>query len=507
MATFYIAQTALGANNGTTAADARPISWLNDASNWSGGAGTICSTATRDTVEDVVRFVGTISTAFAWPYATGTGAAGIKFAFEPGAKFSAANWPTGAMAWESAAYQKHRVTIDGEGVGIIECVSNGTGLATSVGSVGIYFISANYVTVKNLTIRNLYIRTYGTEEIDGGSGIYASTAGGAFTDFTVEDCVIHDVNIAINAPYTTGSARYTFRRNEAYNINWGIGSGSSNSTATMTAWLGEDNWFHDFECWDEPDGYEAFHHNGIFLFGSNGTNNFTDAIIRRNKFGPNMGTRATSGVYLSSYGMRGSYQVYNNIFFGNTTNGLLTIGTADGSTTYVRNNTFVMNSPTNSAVNVGGSSASTGFTVNLRNNIVTGGSYLSVNYAGTVTVNSDYNLVHGYTQSFPGPVTIGVSSSLGAIPWVSWRGLGNDAHSIIDSDPLLDGYGRPGTGSPALGAGEDLSAHFTNDYDSVTRVAPWDMGAFESAGEVGPSSSTPNPLGNRGTRAFIFAGY
>lgn len=487
---FYVAQTALGLGNGTSAANAYPISWLLNAANWNGAAGTVCATATKDSVEDVVRFVGTISTAFAWPYATSTGLAGIKFAFEPGAKFSAANWPAGAISWESGAYTKHRVTIDGEGVGVIECVGNGTGLATSIGSIGVYFISANYVTIKNLTISNLYIRTYGTEEIDGGSGIYGSTSGGAYTDFTVENCIIHDINIAINAPYAVGSARYTFRDNECYNINWGIGSGSTDASSTMTTWLGEGNWFHDFECWDEPPGYEAFHHNGIFLFGSNGTNNFADAIIRGNMFGPNMGTRATSGVYLSSYGMKGTYRVYNNIFLGSTTNGLLTVGTADGSTTYAQNNTFVMNSGANAAVNVGGSSASTTLTVNLRNNIVSGGSYLSINYSGTVTIDSDYNLVYGYTPGFPGPVTSGVADTLGAVAWATWQAGGDDTHSLIDLNPLLSGAYRPMSGSPPVGAGQNLSGLFTTDYDGVTRTVPWDLGALIAVAT--PSPFTPN---------------
>lgn len=497
MATFYVAQTALGTGDGSTAANAKGMSWLNTAGSWNGATGTtICATATTDSVQDVIRFVGTISTAFAWPSATYAGAAGIKFAFDAGAKFSAATFTNGAMKWESGAYNKHNVTIDGENVGIIECTDAGTALGNQVGSVGIWFVSANNVTIKRLTIRNLYVRTFpSNDQVDGGSGIYGSTSSGAYTGLLVEDCTLHDMNIAVNVPYANGSANYTFRRNECYNVNWGIGCGSTASDSSMTGFLAEDNWFHDFEKWGADIGFEAFHHNGIFCFGSNGTNNFADAIIRRNKFGPNFGERATSGVYLSSYGMIGTYEVYNNLFVGSTSNGLITIGTGNGATTRVMNNTFLCNDAARACINIGGSS-STGMTVYLRNNVCEGGQFIYGNYTDTVTLDSDYNTAGGYSTP---PNVTSWSSNENASPrtWAQWQAMGHDAHSLHNATLLLDADGRPGTGSPALEAGVDLSAYFTTDYDEATRVAPWDIGAYEGEGEAPPATTTPNPLAFR----------
>lgn len=491
MATFYIAQTALGANNGTTAADARPISWLNTASNWNGAAGTVCATATAATVRDKVVWVGQISTPFDWPYATGVGAAGIDFEFDPNARFVAAHWGGGtrgaAIFWESGAYQKNNVTIDFGLNGRIEATDNGTLLGNQQGGVGIYIKAASNVTIKKPRIWNLYVRTSGWHEsqkaTDGRNttGIFLETNTGAATDFIVEDGNIHDCDKGIIANWlSAGCARYTFRRNEIYNVNWGIGSGGYGNGSTLTAFHAHDNRIHDFGCWDRP--YDAsddpFHHNGIFLYGEpmpDGTQpNLLDAIIERNYFGPNFGDRATSGVFLSHYNMRGAYVVRNNVFEGQTSNGLITTGCGNGATVQIHTNTFILSSGVNAAMSLGGSYGA--YAIDSRGNLVVGGALYAGNYVGVLTLTSDRNLVFGNTSN---PVTWSATNSGGAYNWAAWQGLGYDANSKYGEDPLLGTGGRPEIGSPAIGAGSDLSAFFSNDYDEVTRVAPWDIGAYE----------------------------
>jgi len=525
MATIYIAQTALGANNGTTAADARPISWLNTASNWNGAAGTVCATATAATVRDKIIWVGEISTPFDWPYATGVGAAGIDFEFDPNARFVAAHWGGGtrgaAIFWESAAYQKNNVTIDFGLNGRIEATDNGTLLGNQQGGVGIYIKSASNVTIKKPRIWNLYVRTSGWHEgqqsTDGRNttGIFLETNTGAATDFIVEDGNIHDCDKGIIANWlSAGCARYTFRRNEIYNVNWGIGSGGYGNGSTLTGFHAYENWIHDFACWDRPAYTEddPFHHNGIFLYAEpmpSGTQpNFLDAIAERNHIGPNLGTRATSGIYLSHYNMRGAYDVRNNVFEGSSSNGLITVGIGSAAVLRIMNNVFMMDSSTNAAMSLGGSYSGSGFSIISKNNIVVGGQLYSGNYVnGTpyvppspgperaeqfgFTLTSDNNLVIGYDTA---PVNWSTTNSYVPTSWATWQGMGHDAHGIVDSNPLLDSNGRPGTGSPALNAGADLSAFFTNDYEGTTRVAPWDMGAFEGASTPAAPNFITQPI-------------
>lgn len=59
----------------------------------------------------------------------------------------------------------------------------------------------------------------------------------------------------------------------------------------------------------------------------------------------------------------------------------------------------------------------------------------------------------------------------------------SEAHGINGQDPLfvsIPGHDfRLGAGSPAIGTGADLSSVFTADIELATRVAPWDIGAYE----------------------------
>jgi len=427
----------------------------------------------RKIQSDTIHLVGTIGNQLLWPYATGTGVAGLRIYFEPNARLSAPTWPGGAIKWESAGYAKNNVIIDGGTNGVIECTANGTLLANHVNSCGISFISASHLTIKNLTISNIYIRVNdaSNDQVDGGSAIYGSTGDGPYTDFTVQDCVIHDANIGINAPYTNGSARYSFLRNQISNINWGIGSGSASTNATMDNWLADGNNIHDFANWDAPSGYEAFHHNGIFLWGSNGTNAFRSWTISNNTFGPNFGTRATGGVYLSSYGMTGAGLIAKNVFIGSTSNGLLTVGTGTGSVVRVYNNTFVCNSTANTCINIGGSSASA-MSVDVKNNISFGGAFINGNMVGSVTLTSNYNLAFGFSSGYPGVISWSTTTNGNAVSWANWQStFGQDTNSVYNKNPLLDGNCKLQAGSPAIGAGTSLLSSYTSRSDL-------DLGAY-----------------------------
>mgnify|MGYP000865189210 CR=1 FL=1 len=89
----------------------------------------------------------------------------------------------------------------------------------------------------------------------------------------------------------------------------------------------------------------------------------------------------------------------------------------------------------------------------------------------------------------------------GSVAWVlagtnyasiaNWQaGSGFDGSSLVQ-DPLLTDY-VPAATSPAVNAGTDLSAWFSNDRLGVLRSAPWDIGPFEYVapeGGSGPNAS------------------
>lgn len=78
------------------------------------------------------------------------------------------------------------------------------------------------------------------------------------------------------------------------------------------------------------------------------------------------------------------------------------------------------------------------------------------------------------TNNFAAP-TIGVPATLFGTDPLFVNQFQNDFHLRSDS--------------PAVGAGTDLSATFTTDFNGVTRSAPWDLGAYV----LGSSPSGPGP--------------
>jgi hypothetical protein len=52
------------------------------------------------------------------------------------------------------------------------------------------------------------------------------------------------------------------------------------------------------------------------------------------------------------------------------------------------------------------------------------------------------------------------------------------------------------TGSPAIGAGVNLSSSFTTDYAGTTRTPPWTIGAYQFGGASLPAPTNFRVTGN-----------
>jgi hypothetical protein len=111
-------------------------------------------------------------------------------------------------------------------------------------------------------------------------------------------------------------------------------------------------------------------------------------------------------------------------------------------------------------------------------------------YSGALTNDQfcDYNLVLGRDAGRVKDVAM-------------WRLYGREVHGFNGVDPLFVNPSaldfRLQTNSPVIGAGTNLSAYFTSDYEGNLRSPQWDMGAFPSvaASRKSLSSDTlrPNP--------------
>lgn len=489
METIYIAETAQGSDTGADAANAHSASWFNTAGNWS-------STKVSGKVGpgDVVHLVGTLITQLV---VQGNGSSGnvITILFDPGAKFSSPTRTDSCIY----VYLHSFIVVDGGATGTIggrfgdpalanglmECTDNGTELTYQNGGSGVFIRESHDVTVKGLVVANMYVRTRGGEQNAIGAGISASDVNehGVY-NILVKNCIVHDAYIGINTDYGPGGHDYTVEECTVYNCNWGVKNSDRNSASTMTNFTVKGCWLHDWANWDDTVS-NSWHHNGVFVFANYGvcTNISIYDCWVSGKYTAATGAEtnhATSGFYVNTN--VNNVRIYNNVLLALGSapgNGLITVAVYPGSTDpYIFNNTLVCDSL------VGGHLITVGWgvcTYHVKNNICVGGTAISRTYAASSGLDSDNNIF--YTLLAMRPFATSTGSSEGSRTFAEWQGLGYDAHSIV-ADPLLDGTTyKLGAGSPAIGAGADLSTFFNTDAAGLDRPngSAWDLGPYQYA--------------------------
>ena len=107
---IYIAQTAQGSGNGTSAANAYAVSWFNTAGNWGSGSSQISP-------GDTVHLCGTITSVLTIQ-ASGTASAQTTIYFESGANITVPSFPQYINSGQINGNGKSYYTIDGGGHGL-----------------------------------------------------------------------------------------------------------------------------------------------------------------------------------------------------------------------------------------------------------------------------------------------------------------------------------------------------------------------------------------------------
>lgn len=470
MATHYVTQTGAGAHDGTSLADAWSVAEHN--------AATIPN--------DTVSLNGTITSTVICP------SDGVYYLLALGALLTSPIWnnSTGAIY----VNQKNNVTIDGGGTlalvgnswmllvnGIIENTANGSGLANSAPSRGIQGINANGLIVKNLWVRNIYVRTDDADLNDNDSSCISNKAAAAevIDGFEVTNCTLDNAYRGIEADYGVGCSDYVFSYINATRCNWGAGVGDRGAGKTLARLTCHHMAVSDWTNWNEP-GTNAYHHNGIFAFSNHDDAIITDIVIHSCRFGPGWGNEfQTAGIYMNT-GIVNPL-VYNNLFVcdpgESAANGLITMQSTSATTFGVYNNTFI-GGGSGTCVQLAGSGNGNAITMNVKNNLGVGnggGTFIALYTNPNVTLNADYNLGFDFTAALAYSYSANGSGNFKT--FAQWQALGFDTHGL-NSDPLLTAIYTLGAGSPAIGAGVNLSSIFTDDYDGEQRINPWDMGAF-----------------------------
>jgi hypothetical protein len=495
---IYIAQNNLGSASGTSATNARALSWFNTAMNWSSIGGTDGRIGPGDTV----HFVGTIGSQ-AVVQLGGAAGSPITLKFDPGAKFSAPTWPgTGAiyMPGQSAS----NITIEGGNPDPvkqkltqkdIEATQEFTGSSTH--TEGLRFIFADgggdNVTVRNMWLYGAYIRDYQHPSDTRATGSVISIA--VDDDGLIENVYVDhgETGITLNGTGPAGelNERNTIRDCVVMNCSNGLKMGSKGITkdAKMIR-----NRIDHMARWG---GIETggFHSDGIQTITTTAGTRNDNLTVAYNHIGPNVGMPGdtTACIFLEDF-VNGP-KIYNNwIEYApghSTSNAAITAGTypsyaneSFGLRALIANNTIVQ---------FGNATAISTSFADIKGNVIDRPhNFLSIWQNADPGpqgpyILSDRNVWYDPTSEARFGI-VGVKQGENTIE--AWQAKGFDLASIF-ADPKLNANGTLQTGSPAIGFAPTQTV-FNDDINGNPRTVPWDAGAFKS-GSAGPAP-TPTPI-------------
>jgi len=476
---FYLAQTAAGAGTGADCADAMAVSYFNSSSNWVGGkiqAGT------------TVHLCGTVTSALTYQ-GSGTSTNPITLLFESGAVMTSAAWNTtaiygGAQSW---------IVLDLGANGVIQNTANGTTgtFANSLASIGVDFSGSSNALIRNGTIGNIYVRTANstTDNSAGATGSRCIQWKGGSNN-TVNNVTTHDCRF--NAYFNVGTdGNFTISNNTGYHqaAHWWIAPDNTGSTMTNITYSG--NIFHDpAPAWDTaPPTTGIFHIDGVHQF-CQASSTCSGFYAFDNYFYGSFGVDYTAQIFSETNGGTNSnQQVYNNLIVNTTTtqssNGAIDVQM--GANGLLANNTVIGSGSGNGGVGI---QIISGTNIAQWNNIVQGFNYLESALAGVTFAASSLN-TNLYYDTSNGWQYDGV----GASTFAAWKSAtGQDGSSISGVNPNLNGSYIPNSGSPAIGAGTNLTSLSitTLDLDLAGVGRPstgaWGIGAYQF---VPSGSSTP----------------
>ncbi len=469
---IYIAQTAAGANNGQSCANAYAYTFFNTSSNWGSGSSQIGPGTT-------VHLCGTINNELTFQ-GSGTGGSPITLLFESGAQMSAAYW-SGYLTGDAInADTRSYIAINGGTNGLITATANGTGLADQQAGGAIYLGSCQNCSVSNLTISNIYVHTAGVEDVAGENTYGICVYGGQ--GVTISNNTIHDTRWGILTIWSAGTyAGITINGNTIYNVDHGVGGGDNNSNVTVTGYSVYGNDIHDMLAWDTPNG--DFHHNHVHIWSQN-SGSTIHLSVYNNYFHGDWGASPTASINNEQNIIVTDFNnvMVNSHAAGAGANyGCISMGQGSGS--LIANNTCIQNG-SGIGFYVGGGGTGLTFENNTAQNV---NGAITVNAAISGTVTMDHNnwySIGGAGWSWPGYANVTFSS---------WQtGCGCDAHSSTGNPNLNNSY-APTSGSVLIQNGANLTALGITalDSDKAGALRPsgaciswpgancWDIGAYQ----------------------------
>jgi hypothetical protein len=483
-ANVYVAQSAAGSGDGSSCANARPVSFFNSSSNW--GAGKAIAPGS------VVGLCGTITSALTLA-GSGTAGSPVTVLWLPGASLAVCS-TAGALQMNGQSF----VTVDlGGNVAAITCPNNGTGLGSQLDAMGITGVFHNS-RITDGTIGPVYQRApHGSDSGGDGMGsecIYTSpgTSSNRIDHLTFTGCA-YGLEYVMGAGVSSSGDEIdhnTFLDTVGTDIRYET---ADNSSMTASGSI-HDNDISYGARWAVSSSYE--HYDGIMIYNHGGGGNdkidpvlVYDNYLHGTIYNPNTAamflpeglSSCTSGSYTRAY-------IFDN---------LITLQGGDGfsdafifshdceHTIGVYNNTIDgQNNTTSVCVDMDGSPNTDTFANNICENV----DAMVLNFQNPgPTMLFDYN-------DYANVGTVGNSG------WM-WRGTdystfsawktasGQDAHSTTASPGLNADYTVAGTGSAVYRAGENLTSLCTGaltvlctsrDGNQRPTSGGWDIGAYSA---------------------------
>lgn len=502
----YLANTSLGGNTGVDCTNAKIYTYFNSAGNWSGSP-----TGIQIGPDTTVHVCGTITCPATTLIlsAQGSGSAGhpVVILFESGAVMTSV-----ACGQFIALNNNNNFLIDGGSTcgwsnvtqtttacnGVIQNTDNGSpslGFGHQVETTAIQAGSGGNVEIRNLAFSNIYVHDGAGNDTFPNNPLPACfTSTGDTLSF--HNNVVHDVNWCLN-----GGTNFSIYNNEIYHMDHGFGMGPNSDTPVVTTGVfAYKNYLHDTANWDTTSG--AYHHDGFHLFAycSNGSSvcsgtYWQTIYLYNNIFGGNWGGSNTAYIFFE--GNIHNAWIYNNYadaILGPTNNALLQL--TGGTNMTAINNTMLGSGSL--SIGKGAMLGINGPNITSQNNILANGDELvgMGGFAQGTTIQSTITALNHNVYMQPGSnafIWCGVGSSSGGgctftSSFASWVSLSGETSAISPSTTTINTNGTLQSGSPAIGAGINLTASCSGnllalcaDLTGVARptTGAWDAGAFQ----------------------------
>jgi hypothetical protein len=496
----YFAQTAAGANDGSSCANAHAYddgaNGINKAAQWvAGNTLHLCGTISVPAAANIVA-----------AQASGTSGHPITIKFETGAILQSPAFGSGGTSGIVVS-NFNFITIDGGTNGLIQNTHNGTAGTTACPggactsqvnpTTAIEAMNSNDITIENLDCDNMYDQT--AADTVGNTGISCIHFQG--TNVAIHDNTLANAGEGIDNTEYGNDDNTQIYGNDFHEDGWALGCAGGSHVNTNYQFF--DNHVHGPDRWANGGG--ATHINGIHCFGgpnAPGTG-IQQLYLYNNVFDGNMGPCCwTSWVYLESNGVAagnwngntGTVYAFNNVFVDSLGIGNGSLQTGGGVNHLIVNNAFYGAGP-----NLGKCLQWGGTGVIIENNVFNDCGQIefadphSGQTPGYATI--DYNV---YGKASDGNALWSVNS-ITESSFPSWQtACACDGHGQGQLGSLLadiTNEGVPSAGYIGIGAGTNLSSLATgklvalaNDTSAGGQRTPngrpggskaWDVGAYE----------------------------